>query len=476
MGVLGSLPPKLSALIWLLTLTVAAFGQQYHSQQGHLLDANPRLGSFGWNSNARLDALMPRANLYVTGNVTGGARFQGLVPYGSVDEFSQTLGTSALSSFRRDSVGLGDLRGGPSGGPRPYIDVSRSVTSTYGGAVVQMHRVYQPAVTPMGASLRTPSLYADRLALRSPGEPFSGNLNLPPAWTEVDQDAEFLQNAPAAFPRSGAIGQQALPIEPYSPPDLLQIQRGRQLQTQQERTAESFAQELELIPKEEQAEQQQADEAEAAEYPPPPTQPESPPPADLPGPPTAGADGSPATPLQQDAAASFSAAAQKQFVFYMRQGNELLRRGQYYRAAGSFGSAVVFRPYDPNAYVAKTHAHFAAGEFMSAALSLNQALLLSADWLKQRIDVQALFPDAQEFQHRLDDLNRWQQQSNRPTLLFLQGYIFFQIGRFDQAQTALDAAWNAQLQTEGIKRLRDALDDARQKPLENDDSLGADKK
>ncbi|MCK5271565.1 MAG: hypothetical protein KAJ52_03270, partial [Sedimentisphaerales bacterium] len=65
----------LSVLSVLSVRTGVANGQYYVSQQGHLLDANPRIGSFGLNTNARLDSLIPRANLYVTGNITGGARF-----------------------------------------------------------------------------------------------------------------------------------------------------------------------------------------------------------------------------------------------------------------------------------------------------------------------------------------------------------------------------------------------------------------
>ena len=74
-----------------------------------MLDANPRVGSFGYNAPAPIDVVMPRANLYITGNVRGGKSFQGLVPYTSVDEFSGSLGSSTLSDFYRDSTGSGDL-------------------------------------------------------------------------------------------------------------------------------------------------------------------------------------------------------------------------------------------------------------------------------------------------------------------------------------------------------------------------------
>jgi len=71
-------------MVWvgLFLLGVVVFqvhGQQYASQEGHALDANPGIGTFGLNVERRFDPLVPRVNLYITGNVRGGGRFQGLI-------------------------------------------------------------------------------------------------------------------------------------------------------------------------------------------------------------------------------------------------------------------------------------------------------------------------------------------------------------------------------------------------------------
>jgi len=136
---------------WLVPASSPA--QQYVSQDGHLLDANPRIGSLGINPNARLDALMPRLdhNLYITGNVTRGASFQGLVPYSSFDEFKYASGFGVLDDFRRDSVGGGDLTGGLITA-QPYLETSRSITRLQGTSVISTQELYQALAGPAGVS------------------------------------------------------------------------------------------------------------------------------------------------------------------------------------------------------------------------------------------------------------------------------------------------------------------------------------
>jgi tetratricopeptide (TPR) repeat protein len=67
-------------------------------------------------------------NLIVTGNVEGGAHFRGLVPYRSTWEFTESLGSSTLDSFLRDSARTyyPDL---PPGVSRPYYLPSQTVTT-----------------------------------------------------------------------------------------------------------------------------------------------------------------------------------------------------------------------------------------------------------------------------------------------------------------------------------------------------------
>jgi len=67
-------------------------------------------------------------NLIVTGNVTGGKHFRGIVPYRSSTYFRAGLGSSALDSFLRYSAGSENL--GFTGSIQPFYSPSRSVSAT----------------------------------------------------------------------------------------------------------------------------------------------------------------------------------------------------------------------------------------------------------------------------------------------------------------------------------------------------------
>ncbi len=68
----------------------------------------------------------------ITGNLTAGKSFQGVVPYQASTSFSGPMGSSALDSFIRDSAGS-DSFGRSAGQSVPYYSASRSVTTTVPG-------------------------------------------------------------------------------------------------------------------------------------------------------------------------------------------------------------------------------------------------------------------------------------------------------------------------------------------------------
>jgi len=73
------------------------------------------------------------SNLVITGNITAGKSFQGVVPYQASTSFSGTMGSSALDSFIRDSAGSESF-GRPAGQSVPYYSATGSVTTTLPGA------------------------------------------------------------------------------------------------------------------------------------------------------------------------------------------------------------------------------------------------------------------------------------------------------------------------------------------------------
>jgi tetratricopeptide (TPR) repeat protein len=85
------------------------------------------------------DAIDGGGNLLVTGNIRGPAYFRGVVPYSAPTYFGQTLPSSSLDSFLRDSAGSEDFGrynrySGYPLGYRPYYSPTQTVASTMPGA------------------------------------------------------------------------------------------------------------------------------------------------------------------------------------------------------------------------------------------------------------------------------------------------------------------------------------------------------
>src|SRR5687767_15038803 len=79
--------------------TTLIFAQQRVGDDGRALDANPRVGSGGYNSGPIRDTLRVNPNNIVTGNVTGGREFRGHVPYTDPREFRGTVGGLDVDRF-----------------------------------------------------------------------------------------------------------------------------------------------------------------------------------------------------------------------------------------------------------------------------------------------------------------------------------------------------------------------------------------
>lgn len=85
-------------------LAMPAMGQNALGD-GRGLEANPRAGSGGQNyQRPSLEREVQFRNAIATGNAPGGLSFRGDVGYQAPGEFSGTLGSDALYSFRRDSL------------------------------------------------------------------------------------------------------------------------------------------------------------------------------------------------------------------------------------------------------------------------------------------------------------------------------------------------------------------------------------
>jgi tetratricopeptide (TPR) repeat protein len=102
-------------VVLLAAVTVRAQVRQRNT--GQVLDANPQVGSGGYNTvtggDRGVNTQLNRANRYVTGQVSGLASFRGQVEYSAADQLNLDVPTaSSLGGFRRQSVGLTDVLGG----------------------------------------------------------------------------------------------------------------------------------------------------------------------------------------------------------------------------------------------------------------------------------------------------------------------------------------------------------------------------
>ncbi len=119
------------------------------------------------------DPIDTSGNLLITGNVRRGTHFRGSVPYQSPTSFGSPLGSSALSSFLRDSAGPEDIgEYSQRYGPQPYYSATETVTTMMPGR----SEVFSPASARMDTRVQqdTRSTGAAMFSLDvSPAEPMS---------------------------------------------------------------------------------------------------------------------------------------------------------------------------------------------------------------------------------------------------------------------------------------------------------------
>jgi len=469
------------SVLWLGSGTASA--QIYAPQDGRALDANPRVGSFGLNARTRIDALVPRANLGITGNISGGARFQGLIPYQNLNEFSAPLGSGTLSNFRRDSVNVRNSSRG-SIPFQPYLDYSKSITRSRGRNVVSTQQMYLGmSPSSVGASSYQRRVYNNPLAVQPLMNYSAGKY---PLGRNTFQSLDrFSVRRPSEIP----FAVRKLPSPKITDKNNFdQLQQSLRPETPAEKTEEQPDKKKEGVaerenrfsltkfmePVDNYLEMQKSlsrssfdpDKSSPAQSLQPPANQESE--EITPSRFTVSRDFLSSAPLTTSAG-SITEFSQKQFHRYMKRGEELLRQGKFYRAAESFDSAALYVTDNGLVYVAKSHALLAAGEFMSSAYYLNKAINLTPNLARARIKLSELFPDPKKFQKRLKEIEEARESSGNAMLEFLQGYVYYQQGQLDNARQALSQASQSAPQAKSVTLMLDAVNKAleNQKKKEN---------
>jgi len=106
---------------------------------------------------------------------------------------------------------------------------------------------------------------------------------------------------------------------------------------------------------------------------------------------------------------SLDSLSESKFNQHMRDAEEHLEAGSYYRAASSFSLASVYQPDNPLALAGRGHALFAAGEYVSSALFLSRALAVNPEYLQMKVDLVATLGDGNKLAGRMAGAQRFEQ-------------------------------------------------------------------
>jgi len=154
---------------------------------------------------------------------------------------------------------------------------------------------------------------------------------------------------------------------------------------------------------------------------------------------------------------TFASFSEDKFNQYLRAAEQYLKQGKYYRAADAYTLASIYKPDDPLAYAGKSHALFAAGEYMSSALFLSRALEIFPEYAQLKIDIEAMVGDIDKLETRVVDVEEWLERSNAAELWFLLGYVYYQMDRPERAKEAIDAAYEKMPEAPPVITLKKAI-------------------
>ncbi|MHC4540982.1 MAG: tetratricopeptide repeat protein, partial [Planctomycetota bacterium] len=148
------------------------------------------------------------------------------------------------------------------------------------------------------------------------------------------------------------------------------------------------------------------------------------------------------------------------FSKHIRAAEEHLRAGRYYRAVDSFALAAVYEPDHPAVLAGKSHALFAAGEYMSSSLFLSRTLSVLPEYAQVEVDLVALLGGQDKIARRLADIEQWYARSGSGQLQFLLSYVYYRMGRLAEAKRAIEAANQKMPQLPAVRTMKTAIEGA----------------
>lgn len=448
-------------------------------------------GNVGAGPAASIDHLYPsinpldnNGNLIITGNVSGGKHFRGVVPYNAISDFAGSLGSTSLDSFLRYSAGATN-RMPYSGKVRRFYSPTRTVTTTQPGRMV----IRPPSIkiAPFGTDeygnqrllLTETKLLTEQTALQSEtiSRPMSPKLQqiekmiLQTMSAKVEESRQKLEKTtkftdelfekPQTQNTTDEIKKttdEQQPAEINEPNYAVENFENFGLYGQQD-IFEQMKEEIKQLSKPSQPTPRPNNEYHNNEY--------------------QGRKSDERFDTKIDRIEeisqtnlsarakiilgphkTFASFAKDRFNKYIRAAEAYLKQGEFYRAADAYTMALVYKPGNPLAYAGKSHALFASGEYMSSALFLRRALNIFPEYAKFKIDIETMVGDRDTLETRLADVEQWAAKSGSGELYFLMAYVYHQIGRQEKAKECINAAYEKMPDEPAVLALKKAFNDA----------------
>lgn len=153
----------------------------------------------------------------------------------------------------------------------------------------------------------------------------------------------------------------------------------------------------------------------------------------------------------------FEHLAKARVAEYLAAAEGFLKTGKYYKAADSFALAAIWGPEDIRPFVGQSVSLFAAGEYMSSAYLLRQAISKNPKVASEKIDISALLGDRDVFENRLIEMATWQQRSGSGELAFLIAYVMHHDGKAQGAAEAIHLAAEKMPDDMAVATLKQAI-------------------
>ncbi len=128
------------------------------------------------------------------------------------------------------------------------------------------------------------------------------------------------------------------------------------------------------------------------------------------------------------------------FDRHMRSAQLSMQQGQYARAVEAFSLAAACNPKDVGPVLGRSHALFAAGEYLNSAVYLAKAIESDPRYVLQKADLLESVGGPDVFVQRITALEKRAKAGNAPMLQLLLAYLYHQMSQSQQATAAIQAA------------------------------------